>query len=121
MTGVQTSALPIYFRPKKAKDTFSRVLVFRMSPIDLHSVHFVHEAVADGAERTGAREEVAAHASSDVAPDTFDVLSENLRTVFLPGAKRVFPSVFEETEGVKAVDGGEVLHGLRGVLKIRLS
>ena len=92
-----------------------------MSPIHLHSVHFVHEAVADGAERTGTREEVTAHASSDVAPDTFDVFAEYLRSVLFPRSDRVFPSVFKETEGVKAVDGGEVLHGLRGVLKIRLS
>lgn len=100
------------FYAGKAKDTFSRVFVFRISPIDLHSVHFVNEAVADGAERTGTREEVAAHASSDVASDTFDFLADNLRTVFLPGAKRMLPSVFKETEGVKAVDGGEVMHGL---------
>ena len=82
-----------------------------MSPINLHSVHFIHEAVADGTERTGTGEEVAAHASSDVAPDTFDVFAEDFRTVFLPGAKRMFPAVFKETEGVEAVDGGEVLHG----------
>ena len=100
------------FRAKNTKDTFSRFSLFRMSPIDLHSVHFVHEAVADGSERTASREEVAAHASSNVAPDTFDVLSEYLRTVLFPGAKRVFPSVFEETECVKAVDGWEWLHGL---------
>ena len=111
----------MFFRYRKAKDTFSRVLVSYTSPIHLHSVHFVNEAVADGAERTGAREEVTAHPSSDVASDTFDVFADNFRTVFLPGAKRMFPSVFKETEGVKAVDGGEVLHGLRGVLKIRLS
>lgn len=86
--------------------------MFRMSPIYLHSVHFMNKAVADGSERTGAREEVAAHASSDVAPDTFDVLAEDFRTVFLPGTKRMFPAVFEETEGVKAVDGGEGVHGL---------
>ena len=110
----------MYFRAQNTKDTFSRFQVSRTSPIHLHSVHFVHEAVADGSERTGTREEVTAHASSDVAPDTFDVFSENLCSVLLPGAKRMFPAVFEETEGVKAVDGGEVLHGLRGVLKIRL-
>ena len=92
-----------------------------MSPIHLHSVHFVHEAVADGAERTGTGEEISAHASSDVAPDTFDVLAKNLRSVLLPGAKCVLPAVFKETEGVKAVDGGEVVQCLRGVLKIRLS
>ena len=100
------------FRAKNTKDTFSRVSVSYTSPIHLHSVHFVHKAVADGSERTASREEVAAHASSDVAPDTFDVLSEYLRSVLLPGAKRMFPSVFEETECVKAVDGGEWLHGL---------
>ena len=71
----------------------------------------MNEAVADGSERTGTGEEVSANASSDVAPDTFDVFADNLRSVFLPGAKCVFPSVFKETEGVKAVDGGEVLHG----------
>ena len=86
-------------------------MVFHSSPIDLHSVHFIHEAVADGSECTASREEVAAHASSDVAPDTFDVLTENLRSVLLPSAKRMFPSVFKETEGVKAVDGGEGVHG----------
>lgn len=72
----------------------------------------MNEAVADGSERTAAREEVTANASSDVAPDTFDVFTENLRTVFLPGAKRMFPAVFEETEGVEAVYGGEGVHGL---------
>ena len=101
-----------YFQAQKAKDTFSRVLVSYMSPIYLHSVHFVHEAVADGSERTGTREEVTAHASSDVAPDTFDVFAENFRTVLFPGSERVLSSVFKETEGVKAVDGGEVVHGL---------
>ena len=111
----------VYFQAQKAKDTFSRVLLSYTSPIHLHSVHFVHEAVADGAERTASREEVAAHASTDVASDTFDVFAEYFRSVLFPGAKRMFPSVFKETEGVKAVDGWEVLHGLRGVLKIRLS
>lgn len=70
----------------------------------------MNEAVSDGSERTGTREEVAAHASSDVSPDTFDVLAEDFRSVFLPRSERVLPSVFEETEGVEAVDGGEVLH-----------
>ena len=72
----------------------------------------MNEAVADGSERTAARKEVSAHTSSDVAPDTFDVLSKNLRSVLFPGAKRVFPAVFKETEGVEAVYGGEVVHGL---------
>ena len=101
----------MYFQAQKAKDTFSRVLVSYTSPIHLHSVHFMHEAVADGSERTGTREEVTANPSSDVAPDTFDVFSENLRAVLLPGSERVLSSVFKETEGVKAVDGGEWLHG----------
>ena len=46
----------VYFRAQNTKDTFSRFPVSRTSPIHLHSVHFINEAVADGSERTGASE-----------------------------------------------------------------